>query len=71
MVFGPQPTYGPPFEFDPNLSENLESSTDKDTLALIEAIEAIALHNIKPKEYTVKFKQNPMASFLRFCDQIQ
>jgi len=58
-------------EFDPNLSENLESSTDKDTLALIEAIEAIALHNIKPKEYTVKFKQNPMASFLRFCDQIQ
>jgi hypothetical protein len=40
-------------------------------LALIEAIEAIALHNVSAKDYQVGFQQNPMACLLKFCDQIQ
>lgn len=40
-------------------------------LALIEAIEAIALHNVSPQHYKVGFQQNPMACLLKFCDQIQ
>jgi hypothetical protein len=40
-------------------------------LSLIEAIEGVALHNISPDDYKIGFRQNPMACFLRFCDEIQ
>ncbi len=40
-------------------------------LALVEALEAMALHNVSPRYYKIDFRQNPLACLLRFCDEIQ
>jgi hypothetical protein len=49
----------------------IKTLSDKEAAIMAEVVEAIALHNIALHDYGVTFKHNPIACFLRFCDQIQ